>query len=157
MEKRRLFEEKSLKKLAALVIRFWPACRFLFTPVAPKSYVLTEVQKDLLKQFDIHRIELHVVKGLGGPVQETRWSGTRAEDYVYHGDTPNELFFLRRVGKAYQLRLGPQYSRQTPQEIGAWVDSFLQTAMSRIDRISRYEAQLKMSETSKQPKLTSRH
>lgn len=116
-----------------LVKRFLPQHWYRFTPVAPKTYAVNDDQCAILEQYGIRHLEMHVVAGLPAPVQETCWTNGRAENYTVDMELPHDVFFLRRVRKGYELRLGPSYARQTPEEVSGWVDTLLNTAARRID------------------------
>lgn len=118
-----------------LVKRFLPRHWYRFTPVAPKSYTVNAEQRALLEQYDIRHLEMHVVAGLQVPVQETRWKNGRAENYALDLALPYDVFFLRRVRKGYELRLGPSYARQSPEEVSGWMDTLINTATRRIEWI----------------------
>jgi hypothetical protein len=124
-----------LNTIAALLInRFLPRQRYRLTPVAPSAYQVSDGQTELLKKYDIRVIELHVVDGFYAPVQETRWGDFyRAEDYTFDDTTPNDAFFLRKEGEGYELRLGPAFTKLSPEEVSVWVDSLLKTSISRIE------------------------
>jgi hypothetical protein len=124
--------------VASVIGRFFPGQRYRFTPIAPKTFQVSPAQKALLDQYDIRHIELHIVEGFYAPVQETRWGDFyRAEDYTFDQSTPNDAFFLRRRGDSFELRLGPVYSKLTPEDVSLWIDSLLKTSMSRIEWLSR--------------------
>jgi hypothetical protein len=118
-----------------LVKRFLPHHWYRFTPVAPKGYAVNAEQHAILEQYGIRHLEMHVVAGLQAPVQETRWTNGRAENYALDLELPHDVFFLRRVRKGYELRLGPSYARQSPEAVSGWVDAFISTAARRIEWI----------------------
>lgn len=125
-----------MKKVAkVLVKRFVPHHWYRFTPIAPKSYAVSAEQRALLDQYDISHLEMHVVAGFQAPIQETRWKTGRAEHYALDLELPHDVFFLRRVRKGYELRLGPTYTRQSPEEVSGWVDTLITTAARRIEWI----------------------
>jgi hypothetical protein len=127
-----------MKKIAgALVKRYLPRQWYRFTPVASPEYAVSPAQVAILQQYGIHHLELHILDGLRGPVQETFWDSHRAEDYNFERDTPLDRFFLRKKSTGYELRLGPAYALQSPDEVARWIDAFLSTAVSRIEWLGR--------------------
>ncbi len=123
-----------MKKTAgALVKRYLPRQWYRFTPVAPRGYAVTPAQAAILQRYGIYHLELHVVDGLLAPVLETFWEKNRAEYYDFALESPKDRFFLRKRRKSYELRLGPAYACQSPEEVARWVDAFLSTAVARIE------------------------
>lgn len=130
-----------MKKTAStLVKRYLPRHWYRFTPVASKDYAISPAQAAILQRYGIYHVELHILEGLFAPVQETCWNGERAECYTFEQETPRDRFFLRKKRKGYELRLGPAYASQSPEEVARWVDAFLSTAVARIEWLGNRRA-----------------
>lgn len=119
--------------VAWFVTNFLPSFAHFFAPAAPNGYALTDAQTAVLRQHDVHRLELRVFRHSILPVQVSYWGHYRSEDFATSRNVLNDLLFIRRKGETYELRMGAQYSRQSPQQISGVVDILIETAISQIE------------------------